>query len=77
MTHVYRVAKSLGIGDLVDSEEALEAFARENRPSNQAIRHYEEVDLVAFFASSYEPLMKTQSSAGREPTDRMGYHIGL
>ncbi|MGO9468101.1 MAG: hypothetical protein ACLQVF_28545 [Isosphaeraceae bacterium] len=32
MPHIYRITKSPAVGDVVDSVDALEAFAREHAP---------------------------------------------
>jgi hypothetical protein len=49
MTHVYRITKSPDVGTLVDSEEDLEAFARDHGPGPY---HVDEHSLDPFEGSN-------------------------
>jgi hypothetical protein len=53
MTHVYRVSKALDVGDIVDSIESLEAFARDNGPGRYHVDEH-----------AAESLPGSKSSAG-------------
>jgi hypothetical protein len=52
MTHVYRISKGLDVGDIVDSIESLQAFARDNCPGRYLVDEH-----------SLDPLPGTKSSA--------------
>ena len=51
-THFYRISKGLDVGDIVDSIESLQAFARDHGPGRYVVDEH-----------SLEPFPGTKSSA--------------